>query len=87
MKVVLPIKLTKYFVFIQLYLKASESSKYEECYPIQRGAITNWEDITALWHHIFDKELEISPEKLPLLLTNEAMCTPVGRVYTILPRI
>ena len=44
-------------------------------YPIERGIVTNWDDMEAVWHHIFYHELRIAPEEYPVLLT-EAPLNP-----------
>jgi len=40
-------------------------------YPMQRGIITNWNDMEKIWHHCFYNELRIAPEEQPLLLTED----------------
>jgi len=37
-------------------------------YPIERGVITNWDDMEKIWHHLF-YELRSCPEEHPILLT------------------
>jgi actin len=37
--------------------------------PIKRGIVTNWDNMDALWHHIFRNELRIDPAEHPVLLT------------------
>ncbi|XP_005109965.1 actin, clone 302 [Aplysia californica] len=41
--------------------------------PIDQGHIVNWDDMETIWHHIFDKELSISPDEHPLLLTESPL--------------
>ena len=38
-------------------------------HPIERGIVTNWEDMEAVWHHTFYNELRVAPEEHPILLT------------------
>lgn len=37
-------------------------------YPIEHGIVNNWEDMEAIWAHIFD-ELKVSAKEHPVLLT------------------
>lgn len=38
-------------------------------YPINRGIVTNWEDMEKIWHHTFYNELRVVPEEYPILWT------------------
>lgn len=38
-------------------------------YPIKKCIITDFDDMTDIWHHTFSKELKISPEERSILLT------------------
>ncbi|KAH3745045.1 actin, cytoplasmic 2 [Pelomyxa schiedti] len=44
-------------------------------YPIERGRITNWDDMEAIWRHALTNELHVKPEEHPILLT-DAPLTP-----------
>ncbi|XP_014767973.1 actin-3 [Octopus bimaculoides] len=41
-------------------------------YPIERGIITNWDEMEKIWQYIFQK-LEVAPEESSIVLT-EAIC-------------
>lgn len=38
-------------------------------YPIERGVVTNWDNMEAIWHHTFYNELRRAPEECPTLIT------------------
>ncbi|KAJ2774705.1 actin [Coemansia nantahalensis] len=38
-------------------------------YPIQRGIVTDWNDMEKIWHHTYN-ELRVAPEEHPVLLTD-----------------
>jgi len=42
-------------------------------HPVERGIITNWDDMERFWHHTFYNELRVAPEEHPLLLTESAL--------------
>ncbi|XP_069895046.1 actin-related protein T1-like [Dipodomys merriami] len=42
-------------------------------YPIERGVVKRWDDMEKLWDHLFKRELEVKPNKQPVLLTEHAL--------------
>lgn len=38
-------------------------------YPIERGIVTNWDDMEKIWQHVFDTELRVDQEQHPVLTT------------------
>jgi len=42
-------------------------------HPIERGIVTNWDDLELIWRHTFYKELKTSPEFYPVYLTEAPM--------------
>ncbi|KAM9995487.1 hypothetical protein ACTFIY_001672 [Dictyostelium cf. discoideum] len=38
-------------------------------YPIERGIITDWDDMEKIWHHTFYNELGVAPEEYSVVLT------------------
>ena len=52
-------------------------------YPIERGAVTNWDDMEKLWHHTFYNELREDPSEHPVLLTEPLMNPKANREKTI----
>ena len=38
-------------------------------YPIQRGIVTNWEDMEKIWHYTFYNQLQVEPQERRVLLT------------------
>lgn len=45
-------------------------------HPIQRGIVTNWEEVEKILYHLYYNELRMVPEEQPILLT-EATRNPV----------
>jgi actin-related protein len=43
---------------------------------MENGVVTNWEDMEAIWRHVFD-ELKVDPREHPVLLT-EPPNNPLG---------
>ncbi len=52
-------------------------------WPIHRGRVKNWEDMTLIWEHILTKELKIEPSNdQPIVLTEPALTPLVDREKT-----
>jgi actin beta/gamma 1 len=47
----------------------SKREKLRLHHPIQRGVITNWDDMQTVWHFMFYNELRIAPEEHAIFLT------------------
>jgi actin len=47
--------------------------------PIKKGIITDWDDMEKIWQYIFDKELRVSPEHHPVLLTDVPLNPKINR--------
>ena len=45
-------------------------------YPIERGIITNWDDMEKIWHHTFYNELQVDPTEHPTLLIESCFNQP-----------
>ncbi|XP_048192201.1 actin-related protein T1-like [Perognathus longimembris pacificus] len=41
-------------------------------YPIQRGLVTNWDDLEKLWNHLFELELGVKSCDHPVLMTEHS---------------
>ncbi|KAK7094555.1 actin, cytoplasmic-like [Littorina saxatilis] len=48
-------------------------------YPIEKGVITNWDDMEKIWKHIFYQELCVTPEEHPVLLTEPPLTPKADR--------
>ncbi|XP_057475258.1 actin-like [Actinidia eriantha] len=41
-------------------------------YPIERGVVSNWDDMEKIWYHTYN-ELRVAPEERPILLTESPL--------------
>lgn len=48
-------------------------------YPIERGVITNWEDMEKIWHHSFSNVLCVAPEEHKMLMTEAPLNQKANR--------
>jgi len=48
-------------------------SVVEENHPIERGIVTNWDDMEKLWSNTFWEQLKVVPEEHPVLLTESPL--------------
>jgi len=47
--------------------------------PIERGIITNWDDMEKIWHHTFFNELKTAPGECPIFLTEPPLNPKANR--------
>ena len=48
-------------------------------YPIERGIVSNWDDMEKLWRHMFDRELNVATEEHPVLMSDAALNPKANR--------
>lgn len=51
----------------------SKSDMLNVKHPIERGVISDWDDVERLWHHAFYNELRVAPDNHPLLFTENIL--------------
>ncbi|KAI8915093.1 actin family [Entophlyctis helioformis] len=51
-------------------------------YPAANGTITNWDDMEQIWKHAFDKELQVTTDDRPILLTEPPLNRKAAREKT-----
>ena len=52
---------------------AMRANEGELHFPIQRGIIEDFDSMIKIWDHIFDKELNVDPKDLSVLITDSPM--------------
>ncbi|XP_062579850.1 uncharacterized protein LOC134241839 [Saccostrea cucullata] len=46
-------------------------------YPVERGIVTNWDDMEKIWQYAFERELRVKSEDSPVLMA-DATLNPIG---------
>ncbi|XP_075395371.1 actin-related protein T1-like [Tenrec ecaudatus] len=48
-------------------------------HPIERGQITDWDDMEKVWQHLFECELGVTPSEQPVLMTEPSLTPSQSR--------
>jgi actin beta/gamma 1 len=48
-------------------------------YPVERGIVTNWDDMRHVLHHVFSDQLKVNPEQHPVLISEAPMNPKANR--------
>ncbi|CAL8074894.1 unnamed protein product [Calicophoron daubneyi] len=48
-------------------------------HPVNRGVVTNWDDMQMLWEHVLHQELQVAPEDHAVLFTEPPMNPKINR--------
>ncbi|PPQ75634.1 hypothetical protein CVT26_001554 [Gymnopilus dilepis] len=48
-------------------------------HPIERGIVTNWDDMEEIWRHVFDNELHVVPQEHLVLMTEAPLNPKINR--------
>lgn len=46
-------------------------------HPIERGVVTDWDAMAAIWHYVFETDLKIKSEDMKVLMT-DTILNPAG---------
>ena len=50
--------------------------------PIDRGFVTNWDDMEKIWHHSLFSELQVCPDEHPIMMTESPLNPRLNREKT-----
>lgn len=48
-------------------------------YPVERGIVTNWDDMVKIWQYTYEKKLNARADKFPTLITEVPLNPKVNR--------
>ncbi|CAG9463229.1 unnamed protein product [Pedinophyceae sp. YPF-701] len=58
---------------------ALEMDGFEVKYPMSRGEVTDWDAMEAVWRHVLEEELKVSPLEHPILVTDAPLTSKAAR--------